>query len=413
MKRKVTILAGLLIAATLTLSAFYGRGGDEAPVVTAEPVTRGSVVTTVAASGTLEAVTTVQVGSQVSGSVDALYADFNSIVKKGQVLARLDPSLYNSAIEQAQANLVKAQADHDRIRVSLLDAEAKLARAKELAARQLIPANELDTAEVTRAGIEAQLRSSSASVSQARASLEQTRVNLAKTVITSPIDGIVISRNVDVGQTVAASLSAPTLYLIAADLSQMQLNASIDESDLGQIAEGQTVRFTVDAYPTENFRGVVKQVRLNPVVVSNVVTYAAIITAPNPDLKLKPGMTANLTIEVARRDDVLRAPAAALRFRPTAETLKALAAAAAPSGRGATAAPSGRGAMVWQQTGEGVMPVPVKVGISDGTWTEIVEGSIAEGTPLVTRVAVTGNTSTTTPAASTGNPLMGTQQRRR
>ena len=402
MKRKLTILAGLLIATTLTLSAFYGRGGNAAPAITAEAVTRGSVVTTVAASGTLEAVKTVQVGSQVSGSVDALYADFNSIVKKGQVLARLDPSLYNSAIEQAQANLVKAQADYERIRVSLADAEMKLTRARELSARQLIPANELDTAEVNRATIEAQLRSSGASVTQARASLEQARVNLAKTVIASPIDGIVISRNVDVGQTVAASLSAPTLYLIAADLSQMQLNASIDESDLGRIAEGQGVRFTVDAYPTETFHGVVKQVRLNPVVTSNVVTYAAIITAPNPALKLKPGMTANLTIEVARRDDVLRAPAAALRFRPTADVLKAL---------GATRAPAGRGASVWQQTADGIVAVPVKAGISDGTWTEVEEGAIAEGAPLVTRVTV--DSAAAAPKTTNSNPLMATPQRGR
>ena len=403
MKRKLTILAGLLIATTLTLSAFYGRGDAAAPEVTAEAVTRGSVVTTIAATGTLEAVTTVQVGSQVSGSIAALYADFNSIVKKGQVLARLDPSLYNSAIEQAQANLVKAQADHERTRVSLVDAESKLARAKQLSDRQLIPANELDAAEVTRATIEAQLRSSSASVTQARASLEQARVNLAKTVITSPIDGIVISRNVDVGQTVAASMSAPTLYVIAADLSQMQLNASIDESDLGSVAEGQAVRFTVDAYPNDTFRGVVKQVRLNPVVTSNVVTYATIVTAPNADMKLKPGMTASLTIEVARRDDVLRAPAAALRFRPTADVLKAL---------GATVAPAGRGATVWQKTGEGVMPVMVTPGISDGTWTEIAEGAVAEGTPLITRVVASTGTSTKTPASG-GNPLMGTQPRGR
>ena len=403
MKRKATILAGLLIATSLTLRAFYGRGDGSAPAVTAEPVTRGSVVTTVAASGTLEAVTTVQVGSQVSGSVDSLYADFNSIVKKGQVLARLDPSLYNSAIEQAQANLIKAQAEHDRIRVSLADAEVKLARAGELSARQLIPANELDAAEVTRSTIGAQLRSSGASVTQARASLEQARVNLAKTVITSPIDGIVISRNVDVGQTVAASLSAPTLYVIAADLSQMQLNASIDESDLGAIAEGQSVRFTVDAYPNETFRGAVKQVRLNPVITSNVVTYAAIITAPNPGLKLKPGMTANLTIEVARRDDVLRAPAAALRFRPTADMLEAL---------GAKPVASGRGATVWQQTGEGAVAVPLEAGISDGTWTEIVAGGLAEGTPLVTRVAL-GTTTSTAPAGGSSNPLLGGQQRRR
>lgn len=403
-KRRLTIVAGLLVATTLTLNAFYGRGGAVAPAVTAEAVTRGSIVTTVAATGTLEAVTTVQVGSQVSGTVEALYADFNSIVRKGQVLARLEPSLYNSAIEQAQANLIRAQADHDRIRVSLADAESKLSRAKELAARQLIPANELDAAEVTRASIEAQLRSSSASVSQARASVEQARVNLAKTVITSPIDGIVISRNVDVGQTVAASLSAPTLYLIAADLSQMQLNASIDESDLGVIAEGQPVSFNVDAYPADSFRGVVKQVRLNPIVVANVVTYAAIISAPNPELKLKPGMTANLNIEVARRDDALRAPAAALRFRPTADVLTAL---------GATGTGAARGATLWTMTAETVAPVAVKTGISDGTWTEILEGTIAEGTPVITRVMLDASRSAAASPSAGSNPLMSTPQRGR
>ena len=403
MKRKLTLLTGLVVAATLTLSAFYRGGGDSEPVVTAEYVTRGSIVTTVSATGTLEAVKTVQVGSQVSGAVEALYADFNSIVRKGQVLARLEPSLYNSAIEQANANLIRAQADYERARVSLADADTKLARARELAARQLIPANDLETAEVTRANAEAQVRSSGAGVTQARASLDQARVNLAKTVIMSPIDGIVISRNVDVGQTVAASVSAPTLYLIAADLSQMQLSASIDESDLGQIAEGQPVRFTVDAYPADTFTGVVRQVRLNPVVASNVVTYAAIVTAPNPGLKLKPGMTASLTIEVARRDDVLRAPAAALRFKPSAEILAALGAAS----------PGRRGSTVWQQTGKGLAPVGVTTGITDGQWTELIEAPVTEGTPLVTRVVLGDGAPATPGSTPSTSPLMGTQPRRR
>ncbi|MEX2663895.1 MAG: efflux RND transporter periplasmic adaptor subunit, partial [Vicinamibacterales bacterium] len=358
---------------------------------------------TVSATGTLEAVKTVQVGSQVSGAVEALYADFNSIVRKGQVLARLEPSLYNSAIEQANANLIRAQADDERTRVSLADAEAKLARARELAARQLIPANDVETAEVARANADAQVRSSGAGVIQARASLDQARVNLAKTVIMSPIDGIVISRNVDVGQTVAASLSAPTLYLIAADLSQMQLSASIDESDLGQIAEGQPVRFTVDAYPAETFTGVVRQVRLNPIIASNVVTYAAIVTAPNPELKLKPGMTASLTIEVARRDDVLRAPAAALRFKPGADVLEALGAAA----------PGGRGSMVWQQTGETVAAVRVTTGITDGQWTELIDAPFTDGTPLVTRVVLGGGAQAVPASAPSTSPLMGTQPGRR
>jgi HlyD family secretion protein len=403
MKRKLTLLTGLVVAATLTVSAFYRRGGGPEPVVTAESVSRGSIVTTVSATGTLEAVKTVQVGSQVSGAVEALYADFNSIVRKGQVLARLEPSLYNSAIEQANANLIRAQADYERTRVSLADADAKLARSRELAARQLIPANDVETAEVARANADAQVRSSGAGVTQARASLDQARVNLAKTVIMSPIDGIVISRNVDVGQTVAASLSAPTLYLIAADLSQMQLSASIDESDLGQIAEGQPVRFTVDAYPADTFTGVVRQVRLNPVVASNVVTYAAIVTAPNPELKLKPGMTASLTIEVARRDDVLRAPAAALRFKPGADVLAALGAAA----------PGGRGPTVWPQTGETVAPVRVKTGITDGQWTELIEAPFTEGTPLVTRVVLGGGAQAVPASAPSTSPLMGAQPGRR
>ena len=395
MKRKLTLLTGLVAATTLTMSAFYGRGDAAVPSITAETVTRGSIVSTVSASGTLEAVKTVQVGSQVSGSVHALYADFNSIVKKGQVLARLDPSLYASAIEQAQANLVRAQADHERVRVGLTDAEAKLARTQELAARQLVPANDVGSAEVTRATQAAQLRSSAASVAQARASLQQAQVNLAKTVITSPIDGIVISRNVDVGQTVAASLSAPTLYLIAADLSQMRVNASIDESDLGRIAEGQAVEFTVDAYPTATFRGVVEQVRLNPVVASNVVTYAAIVSAPNPALELKPGMTANLTIEAARRDGVLRVPAAALRFRPAADLLAALGAIA----------PSGGGTVVWRQSEEGIAAVKVKTGLSDGAWTEVVAGDLAEGAQVVTRAA-TAEAGQSAPANRSSSPLM-------
>jgi HlyD family secretion protein len=400
MKRTLTILTGLVIAATLTVKAFYGSDAADAPVITSEAITRGSVVRTVAATGTLEAVTTVQVGSQVSGSIQALYADFNAIVRKGQVLARLEPSLFRSAVEQAQANLVRAEADHDRARVTLTDAASKLARAEELAARQLIPANELDTAEVNRATAAAQVKSAAAAVTQARASVQQAQVNLSKTVITSPIDGIVISRAVDEGQTVAASMSAPTLFVLAADLTRMQLNASIDESDLGSIAKGQPVRFTVDAYPDQTFRGTVEQVRLSPVVIANVVTYAAIISAPNPELKLMPGMTASLTVEVARRDNVLRAPAAAARFRPTPQLLEAVGASAVS------------GPVLWQHEGESIAAVPVKTGLSDGAWTELVDTQLTEGTRVVTRASVAGAEPSATPARSS-NPLMGAQPGRR
>jgi HlyD family secretion protein len=314
----------------------------------------------------------------VSGTIQSLNADFNSIVRKGQVLARLDPSLFQSAIESAQANLVRAEADEQRLKVALADAGVKLQRARELSARELIPRTDLDTAEVTERSSEAQVKSAAAQVAQARAAVEQARVSLSKTVIASPIDGIVIARNVDVGQTVAASLQAPTLFVLAADLTQMQLRASVDEADLGRIHDGQPVRFTVDAYPRDTFTGVVRQVRLNPTVESNVVTYAAIISAPNPELKLKPGMTANLSVEVSRRDDVLRVPAAALRFRPSSEVQAAL----------GIPTPPAKGSFVWRRAGDRIEPVSVQAGISDGTVTEIGGAAIEEGAEVITRVTL-------------------------
>lgn len=389
---RTLIAVGLAGGLSVTAGALYARRNSNAPIVTSELVTRGSVVRTVSATGTLEAVTTVEVGTQVSGTIQALGADFNSIVKKGQVLARLDPSLYQSAIDQARANMARAEADRDRLTVTLADGRVKRDRARELAARQLVPATELDTAEVNVRSAEAQVRSADAQVTQAQAALKQAQVNLAKTVITSPIDGIVIARNVDVGQTVAASLSAPTLFLLAAGLDEMQLKASIDESDLGAIRDGQTVSFTVDAYPRETFSGVVRQVRLNPVVEQNVVTYAAMIAAPNTQLKLKPGMTANLTVEVARRDDVLRVPAAALRFRPNDAVKNALGADAA----------SVTGPVVWQYV-EGVMrPAPVTVGASDGIYTEVSGADITEGAHVITRVA----TEQAAASPTSSSPLM-------
>jgi HlyD family secretion protein len=301
----------------------YGRAAPPPTVATA-PVARGDITDTVGATGTLQAVTTVQVGTQVSGTIQHLYADFNSIVRKGQVLARLDPSLFQTQIEQARANLIRAEADLDRLEVALDDARTKLARASELSGRQLIPRSELDAAEVAVRSAEAQIRSAQAQVTQARASLNQNQVNLAHTVIEAPIDGLVISRNVDVGQTVAASMQAPTLFVLAADLTKMQVLANLDESDVGRIRPGQRVTFRVDAYPADDFTGTVAQVRLQPIVQQNVVTYATVIDVPNVELKLKPGMTANVNIEIARRRDVLRVPNAALRFRPSSEIFAAL-----------------------------------------------------------------------------------------
>ncbi|MDQ3169709.1 MAG: efflux RND transporter periplasmic adaptor subunit, partial [Acidobacteriota bacterium] len=323
-KTLLTVIAIVaLVGASVWGYAQY-RAGDKAPEVVTAIVTRGNIVEAVGATGTLEAVTTVQVGTQVSGTVQALYADFNSIVRKGQVLARLDPSLIQTQIEQQRANLVRAEADMQRLRVGLADAKVKLGRARDLGGRGLIPKTEVEAADVNVQTSDAQLRSAQAGVTQARANLNQQQVNLNHTVITAPIDGIVISRNVDEGQTVAASMNAPVLYLLAADLTKMKVSANIDEADVGKIRPGQRVTFRVDAYAADEFEGVVTQVRLNPVTVQNVVTYQTVIEVPNPDLRLKPGMTANVNIEIARRDNVLRIPTGALRFRPTADIFAAL-----------------------------------------------------------------------------------------
>ncbi len=297
---------------------YYGlRTVDFVPEVSTRQVTTGDVVDTVGATGALEAVTTVQVGSQVSGIIQELYVDFNSIVREGDVIMRLDPSLFETQLEQARANLLRAEADVERLRVAVEDAATQLERSRELAAGELISETELETAEVSLRSAEAQLKSAEAQVTQAQASLNQNEVNLEHTVIRAPIDGIVTSRLVDIGQTVAASFQAPELFVIAADLTKMRVIANIDESDVGRIRPNQRVTFTVDAYPVEEFEGSVSQIRLEPIVTQNVVTYATVIDAPNPDLKLKPGMTATVNIEVARRNDVLRVPTAALRFRPT------------------------------------------------------------------------------------------------
>ena len=324
MRKLITIV---VILATLAGGGYgYYRYKEKppAPTVTTAKVTRADLAETVGATGTLQAVTTVQVGTQVSGTILELNADFNSLVRKGQVLARLDPSLFETQIEQARANLVRAEADMERLRVALDDARTKLSRARELSQKKLIAVTELETADVAVRSAEAQLRSQQAGVTQSQASLRQNQVNLQHTVIEAPIDGLVISRNVDVGQTVAASMSAPTLFLLAADLTKMQVLASLDESDVGRIRPKQAVRFRVDAFPNDEFRGTVTQVRLQPTTVQNVVTYQTVIDVPNPELKLKPGMTANVNIEIARRSDVLRVPNTALRFRPTAEIFAAL-----------------------------------------------------------------------------------------
>ena len=322
---KKALITLVLVGLGFSAYAYYSmRTVEFIPAVTTITASRGVIADTVGATGTLEAVTTVQVGSQVSGIIQNLSADFNSIVRKGEVIARLDPSLFQTQIEQARANLVRAQADVERQRVSTENAKTNLARAEGLAARNLIPQTELEAAQVAVRSAEAQIKSSEAQVTQAEASLNQNEVNLQHTIIKAPIDGIVISRAVDVGQTVAASMSAPELFVLAADLTKMRVIANIDEADVGRIRPGQAATFTVDAYPAEEFEGTVSQIRLEPLVLQNVVTYGTVIDVPNPALKLKPGMTATVTLEIARRDDVVRIPNVALRFRPTPQIFAAL-----------------------------------------------------------------------------------------
>jgi HlyD family secretion protein len=404
MKKQLLLSVVGLAVLTASVAAFYQSARDgETPQYMTVAATRGDVIDTVEATGTLEAVTTVQVGSQVSGTIKSLHADFNSQVRKGQVIARLDPSLLQAQVDQAQATIVRLQADVERARVALDDAQVKLRRARELFAAQLIPAIDVENAESTARQAEASVKAAQAQVTQARASLSQNQVNLSHTVITAPVDGIVISRNVDVGQTVAASMSAPTLFVIAKDLSQMQVNASVDEADIGRIKPGQAVEFRVDAFPRETFTGTVSQVRLQPVVSQNVVSYVTVISVPNEALKLKPGMTANVTVEIARADDVLRVANGALRFQPP--TVAAL----PPAQTGQTAdtavrarGEGGRGPRVWVLRDGQPQPVGVQTGLSDDTTTAIIGGELAEGAQVITGVKPTDAAATT----STASPLI-------
>jgi HlyD family secretion protein len=407
MRRRILLTTAALLTGTVALTAFYARGRAAEPELTTAAVARGDVVQSVKATGTLEAVTTVQVGSQVSGTIASLQADFNSQVKKGQVVARLEPSLLQAQVDQARATLTRLQADADRARVSLQDAQVQQRRAETLSSQQLLPTSELDSARVATAQADAAVKSAQAQVTQARASLSQAEVNLSHTTITAPIDGIVISRNVDVGQTVAASMQAPVLFTIAQDLRQMQVNASVDEADIGRIAPTQVVTFQVDAYPGKTFTGSVRQVRLAPVVDQNVVSYVTVIDVPNPELQLKPGMTANVAITIARSDDALKVPNAALRYRPDAETLQAHGQAATK----ATGRPRAEGQRrVWVLSGETLTAVRVETGVNDGTTTAIVGGDLQEGARVVTGAA---QAASATPApASSASPLMPQRPRR-
>lgn len=381
-----------------------------------EKVTRGDVVVQVRATGTINPLRTVRVGSQVSGTVSKIFVDFNSVVKEGQVVALIDSTFLYASVKEAEANLERNQAQMNETRRSL-------ARAKELFSKNLISQAELDAAQTAYEQAVAQLK-------QAQAALDRARVNLRYSVIRSPIDGVVISRDVDVGQTVAASLQAPQLFLIANDLRQMQVEASVDEADIGQIREGQTVTFTVDAYPEQEFRGTVTQVRLAPVMVQNVVTYTVIIDVPNPDMKLRPGMTATVSVLVDKRENVVRIPTLALRFQPPADLveqfLKEEEQHDVPSqlsgerkrergdvggqrrwqGSGGTERQK-QVAKVWMlKEGKKVKSVRVRLGLNDNRFVEVVDGELQEGDDVIVGMVSSESGMTSSPQTNPFAPRM-------
>ncbi len=392
-KRRVISIAILVLVLGAAIGGWRWRASTRKPKLQIDTarVDRGRIVAKVTATGTLSAIVTVQVGSQVSGRIAALYADFNSAVKKGQLIGKIDPALFQAAVEQARANYVAAQGNLAKSKAQALDAERQYQRNQALAERKLIAQADLDTAQANADAAKAQVEASQGAVEQARAALHQAEVNLAYTKIISPTNGVVISRNVDVGQTVAASLQAPTLFVIAEDLSKMQVDTSVAEADVGRLRDGMAATFTVDAYPSETFRGVVRQIRNAPQTVQNVVTYDAVIDVANPELKLRPGMTANCTFVYAEKDDVLRVPNAALRFRPPPD-LPAFASdgrAGPRAGAGASAQARAAGATpdrrtIWVIRDEKPTPVRIRSGISDGTLTEVVEGDLSSGDSVVT-----------------------------
>jgi HlyD family secretion protein len=348
-------------------------------------VDRGPIVAKVTASGTLSALVTVQVGSQVSGRIKALNADFNSEVRQGDTIATIDPQLFEAAIEQGRANLLAAQGDQAQAVARAREAERQARRARELAERKLLSQADLEAAEANAAALKAVVLAAGGRVAQARAALHQSEVNLAYTNIVAPISGVVISRAVDVGQTVAASFQSPVLFTIAEDLHRMQVDTSVAEADVGKLDKGMAASFTVDAYPSERFRGTVRQIRNAAQTVQNVVTYDAVIDVENPELKLRPGMTANVTFVYAEKADVLRVPNSALRFRPSSELLASARASQGPAGavraEAGPAAPGGK--TVWLLREGRPEALPVRIGITDGSLTEVLDDGLKVGDAVI------------------------------
>lgn len=389
MKRIGFIISIAAIAISIGGYVFF-NGERKVPVqYRTATVERGQVISIVSATGTINPVVLVQVGSQVSGMIKSLHADFNSRVKAGDTIAVIDPEPIKARQEQAASNLVVARSNVARAKADLAQRKRELDRVQSLLPQQFVSQNDVDVALTNFQSAEAQLRVTEAQVKQAEAALNAAELELKYTVIRSPIDGIVVARNVEVGQTVAASFSTPNLFLIALNLTKMQVDTNVSESDIGGMTEGKEAVFTVDAYPGVSFSGSIKQVRLAPTNVQNVVTYNVVIGVDNKDLRLMPGMTANVSIVVDQKDQVLKVPHAALRFiPPKGEGNRGEADGKAGKGDGGRAVKVDTRAMtsrtIWKQVENGdPVPVSVQLGISDGASTEILSGDLAEGDLVV------------------------------
>jgi HlyD family secretion protein len=398
---------------------------DKEPPYVTTPAQKATVTQVVSSTGTLQAVVTVQVGSQVSGTIEKLFADFNTKVKAGQIVAQLNQDKFRAAEDQARANLLAAQSNIEKSKVSVADTLRTLERNRELRKKDLMAQSDLDAAQAAYDAALAQVEVNRAQAAQAQASLKQSTVDLNNTVIRSPVDGLVISRNVDVGQTVAASLQAPTLFTIANELARMEVHTNVDEADVGNVKEGQDVTFTVDAFPSRRFTGRVHQVRNAPIVVQNVVTYVAVVRIDNKELLLKPGMTANVQFLVSRKEDVLTIPNMALRFKPpeekeeAQELLRREQARTAPkvgekrtsrqsvAGAGAAAGRGARRVRIYVLREDKAQPIEVQLGITDGSKTEVTSADLKENDPVI--IGMSSGASSASPGVA--NPFQPSQPR--
>lgn len=365
------------IAIVILFSALVGCRSEEPDLLTVR-VERGVLEATVSATGTLNPVHMVEVGTQTSGRIESIEVDYNSPVEQGQLVAKIDPANASIRVEKARAAVLSAEAAVERAEADLVLKQAQLRRQGSLHDESLVTRDRFDLAHAAHAQAVAELSMRKASLAQARAELQDAEVNLGYTDIVSPVDGIVLSKNVNVGQTVAASFQTPTLFVIARNLTQMQVNADVSESDIGQVREGQTARFSVDAFPDRTFEGQVQQVRNSPMSVQDVVTYDVVVDVDNDDLALRPGMTAIVTFVTGTKSDVLKVPLRALRFRPDQEGRREKTVERVAEGAG------GNRSRLWTRNGAGQpIPVWIETGLRNDEHVEVVGGDVAEGDEIL------------------------------